>query len=489
MRCTVSSAFLAAVLAVNVICLAGGVKIQPAGSAGVGGRPSCPLGRNGLRYQGPTSPLTGAIDCRHPGQAGVKAGSGPAGGAGSKSVGGSKTGGVVAGKKSKTGGSPAVGRGSETVGGDSKTGGGAKIGLDSTAGGNHKTVGSSVPDHGYKNGSRMIGGVNKGKDFKTTTGPPVHKNKNGTDAKVRAHDGVTPPSLSGTDEYWIRNWQSSLNPALRNAGNQANQDQPLTDAARAKLQSIASNPSLPGSERLAAQKILDRDYAFQTNAQSPSNDPSNGGTNNGVGTIYAGGVGAGGPDVTTGGAVMPGGGVVMAGGAVVPGGGVVMAGSAVPPTSDAAPAGGNVAGCGSASAGNTSPAPDPTVAGSEEDVTPPVPQATRFLKVRNTFGEDATVYVKYFTEDETHQWSWRPSDPDTAGEAVRFQVPAGQTVSLVHRGRRINASRVRIWATLDSGRELNAFKHEDLVLVPEEDNDGNPSYRSAHRQTYVFSLK
>jgi hypothetical protein len=109
----------------------------------------------------------------------------------------------------------------------------------------------------------------------------------------------------------------------------------------------------------------------------------------------------------------------------------------------------------------------------------------KYLKVINETGEMLTVFVHYRTWDQG--WTWLPTTPVREKEAVRFVLKPGQVFRVWDRpeDRRVDASKVRIWARTKSGDELNENKKQDLWLVPDEEPH---TYKAPKKLTYDHSF-
>jgi uncharacterized protein (TIGR03000 family) len=108
-------------------------------------------------------------------------------------------------------------------------------------------------------------------------------------------------------------------------------------------------------------------------------------------------------------------------------------------------------------------------------------QTTRRLRLRNTTRANIVVFVQYRTPTGKGEQKWFPAgNPDgDARKAVRYEVPAGQTVDVKDNDWQIHASKARVWAE-GGGKRWHQFKDTDLSLVPEKDEDDNKnSYNAA----------
>jgi hypothetical protein len=91
----------------------------------------------------------------------------------------------------------------------------------------------------------------------------------------------------------------------------------------------------------------------------------------------------------------------------------------------------------------------------------------KFLKVRNVTRQPLRVYIHYRTRDR-REWTWLPEEPVNEEGSVHFVLKPGQWMRVWDGRRRVDASRVRIWAETKSGKELAEHKNKDFWLVPEE---------------------
>ena len=115
---------------------------------------------------------------------------------------------------------------------------------------------------------------------------------------------------------------------------------------------------------------------------------------------------------------------------------------------------------------------------------------TRFFRIANASSERATIFLQYYTQDSSGSWSWLPGRPqDDSLEALVFELAPGEAADVTDNGWRINASKVRVWGKSAGGKEWLKYKDKKLVLVPELDVDGQPSYVANRKQVFNFTVK
>lgn len=127
------------------------------------------------------------------------------------------------------------------------------------------------------------------------------------------------------------------------------------------------------------------------------------------------------------------------------------------------------------------PAPSETVAedGEREQVF-----TRRFLKVKNDSTESIKVFVQYRGMEEK-KWVWIPADPTESQDALVYDLKPGQEMYIIHKGRKVEASRVRVWGV---GEKANWFDYrdQDLWVVPEIDQRGEHRYQATQMGTFSF---
>src|SRR5262249_9662073 len=115
-------------------------------------------------------------------------------------------------------------------------------------------------------------------------------------------------------------------------------------------------------------------------------------------------------------------------------------------------------------------------------------QTRRYLTVRNDTDAKATVRVQYRAKTEEGIWVWVPAAPEDGDRALTFEVEAGKSLTLEVGGKKLAASRVRLWAEAADGKWLQ-HKDRDLWLVPETDDSGEHVYFAPQVETFTFALR
>jgi len=127
------------------------------------------------------------------------------------------------------------------------------------------------------------------------------------------------------------------------------------------------------------------------------------------------------------------------------------------------------------------------VLASQEEIAS-VKQLSRYLRVANSSKNAVTVSVLYETAT-SEGMQWYPAQGDQEEwKPLEVSLEPGEVVDLKDGNWKLNASRVRIWATGES-RAWERFKQEDLWLVPEVDDAGNHSYRAPEPDVFVYSIR
>jgi hypothetical protein len=111
------------------------------------------------------------------------------------------------------------------------------------------------------------------------------------------------------------------------------------------------------------------------------------------------------------------------------------------------------------------------------------------LRVVNLTADRITVSVQSYSQDDQARWLWYPADPRQSTAAKTVTVGPGETQDVQIEGWRLNASKARIWARSEKGSAWNQFKDKDLLLVPEQDKDGNFGYFAPDMQTFTFTIR
>lgn len=119
-----------------------------------------------------------------------------------------------------------------------------------------------------------------------------------------------------------------------------------------------------------------------------------------------------------------------------------------------------------------------------------VPQTGRFLNVANLSSTKVIFHVQYHALDQAGNWNWFPANPENSDDALVFEVEPGRTVEFWDQDWQVSADRVRIWANSANDQHVwNRYKGSDLLLVPERDESGQPTYLSPEAQTLNFAVK
>jgi hypothetical protein len=121
---------------------------------------------------------------------------------------------------------------------------------------------------------------------------------------------------------------------------------------------------------------------------------------------------------------------------------------------------------------------------------PPMRQTTRYIRITNTLPEKATVFLQYYTQDQSQAWKWFPAPPGRdSAEPLAFEFEPGETADLTDNEWRINASKVRLWGQAASGKQWVRFQDQDLFLVSEVGEDGQRSYLADDIEVSTFTIK
>ena len=108
----------------------------------------------------------------------------------------------------------------------------------------------------------------------------------------------------------------------------------------------------------------------------------------------------------------------------------------------------------------------------------------RMLKIKNESDVPVKVFVQY-REMVSKKWQWLPSDPSQSSDAVSYDLKPGQEMLAEHQGKKVAASRVRIWVASEKA-QWNDYKDADLWLVPEMDAQGQHRYLATEMKTFTF---
>ena len=115
-------------------------------------------------------------------------------------------------------------------------------------------------------------------------------------------------------------------------------------------------------------------------------------------------------------------------------------------------------------------------------------QSQRFLFVENATEGKLTLYVQFYTQKDG-EWAWTPGSPDEKdSETVKMEIEADEAVNLTADDTPVSAAKVRIWAVSTGGAEWNEYKTQDLLLVPEEDDQGERFYLAEEIDTFTYTF-
>ena len=115
------------------------------------------------------------------------------------------------------------------------------------------------------------------------------------------------------------------------------------------------------------------------------------------------------------------------------------------------------------------------------------PQDERYLQVINDTGKPVEFTVLCHSKTDSGKWAWFPISPKKASRGVSYEVAAGDTMYLEHRGRKLSASRIRFWVRSADG-EYNEYRQKDLWLVPEVDASGKHVYYADQMEAFPLRL-
>jgi hypothetical protein len=115
---------------------------------------------------------------------------------------------------------------------------------------------------------------------------------------------------------------------------------------------------------------------------------------------------------------------------------------------------------------------------------------TRHMRVGNGSKQKIKVHVQYETVTDKQKKDWFPQDPDKGKKKLEFDLKPGEVSDLQDGDWQINASRARIWAETEDGKqEWQQFKDKDLALVPEKDDKGQAGYTAPKQQTFNVAFR
>ena len=114
-------------------------------------------------------------------------------------------------------------------------------------------------------------------------------------------------------------------------------------------------------------------------------------------------------------------------------------------------------------------------------------QTVRFLRLGNESTEKVHIWVQYYTEAEEGKFGWSPEEPPKEG-SLEFDIDPGEIVDLQDGDWRVNGQKARIWAK-SGDRDYVRYKDNDLMLVWEQDTEGNFGYMAPEIQVFNFSIR
>jgi hypothetical protein len=123
--------------------------------------------------------------------------------------------------------------------------------------------------------------------------------------------------------------------------------------------------------------------------------------------------------------------------------------------------------------------------GDEDAAVDPLDE--RYLQVINDTDKPVDFVVQYYTKNDSGRWAWFPVSPRRESRGVVFEIAAGDTTYLSHKGRKLSASRIRFWVKSADG-QYEEYRHKDLWLVPEMDSAGNHVYFAPEMDTFPLRL-
>lgn len=103
----------------------------------------------------------------------------------------------------------------------------------------------------------------------------------------------------------------------------------------------------------------------------------------------------------------------------------------------------------------------------------------RILKVTNTTNFKLQFWLKYYNKATDSEWKWFPSAPGEGNWSI-FWLEPGESTFLQHDGVRVNANRIRFWASnaptteewKKFTREWPGYEEQDYILLSDEGEDG-----------------
>jgi hypothetical protein len=139
--------------------------------------------------------------------------------------------------------------------------------------------------------------------------------------------------------------------------------------------------------------------------------------------------------------------------------------------------------------GGTPNRPDPR-ADEPDDPVAPVAQRLynrRFLLLQNRTGQPIKIYLRYRTVNSRGQWGWVAGN---SGDLI-YTLSPGEERYVGHKGSRVLADRVVLWARGDSGELYESYRSRELFLgrPNERDRSGNLAYRGSGFGTFTYRFR
>src|SRR5262249_36421304 len=143
---------------------------------------------------------------------------------------------------------------------------------------------------------------------------------------------------------------------------------------------------------------------------------------------------------------------------------------------------------------NTPDTPDPKTTDDaakapRESAGPSTTKFTRrYLMLENSTKEKLTIYVQYETQNAQQQWTWVPAGPDDDSKTLKMERAHREPPMVRERGGPTSPRRVRLWAVSAGGAQWLEYKTQDLLLIPEEDDQGERWYSASGMDTFTFTF-